>query len=126
MQQLTSVNYETSEKHKDLTKSRQAKYMADTCEMLELLQSRNPFSDNCNLRSIATCINTESSVNVDTSKTVGVNILEKMIAKNVLQHTFKIKDQVVTLCAFAVKINQETTGISDSLLQEQSFNRGIS
>ena len=79
MQQLTCVNYKTSEQRKDFTKSQKAKDMADTCEMLECLQSRNPVSDNCNLRSIATGINAENRVNVDTAKTVGANILEKII-----------------------------------------------
>ena len=32
MQQLTSINYSTSEQHKDMTKARQDKDMADTCE----------------------------------------------------------------------------------------------
>ena len=35
--------------HKDLTTARQGKYMADSCELLEFLQSRNPFSDNYSL-----------------------------------------------------------------------------
>ena len=56
MQQLTDVAYNTSEQHKDLTTARQGKYMRDSCELLEFLESRNQFSDNCSLRSIATGI----------------------------------------------------------------------
>ena len=34
MQQLTGVQYNTSEQHKDLTMARQGKDMADSCELL--------------------------------------------------------------------------------------------
>ena len=47
MQQLTGVQYNTSEQHKDLTTTKQGKYMADSCELLEFLESRNSSSDNC-------------------------------------------------------------------------------
>ena len=56
---------------------RRMKTSGGTCEMLEFLQSRNPFSDNCNLRSIATDINAERRVNVGTAKTVGINLLKR-------------------------------------------------
>ena len=91
MQQLTGTQYDTSEQHKYLTISRQGKDMADPCELLEFLESRNPFSDNCSLRSIATGINAGISVNVDTAKDVGDNILTSMAHQNVLQHSFKKK-----------------------------------
>ena len=71
MQQLTGTQYDTSEQHKYLTTARQGKYMADSCELLQFLESRNPFSDNCSLRSIVTGINAGISVNVDTAKDVG-------------------------------------------------------
>ena len=75
MQQRTSVQYNTSEQHKDLTTTRQVKYMTDSCELLKFLESRNSFSDNCSLRSIATGINADISGNVDTAKEVGEEIL---------------------------------------------------
>ena len=84
MQQLTGVQYNTSEQHKDLTTARQGKYIADSCELLEFLESRNPFSDNCSLRSIATRINAGISVNVDTAKDVGEKILTSMSQQKML------------------------------------------
>ena len=66
MPQLTGVQYNTSGQHKDLTTARQGKFMADACELLQFLESRTSFSDNCSLRSIV--INAGSSVNVDTAK----------------------------------------------------------
>ena len=68
MQQLTGVQCNTSEKHKHFTTAGQGNDMADSCELLEFLESRNPFSDNCSLRSIATGIDAGGSVNVDTAK----------------------------------------------------------
>ena len=41
MQQLTGV-YNASEKHRDLTTAGQGKYMADSRELLEFLETRNP------------------------------------------------------------------------------------
>ena len=81
IQQLTGVKYNTIEQHKYLTTARQGKDMTVSCELLEFLESRNPFSDNCSLRSIATGINAGISVNVDTTKEVGEKILTSMRSK---------------------------------------------
>ena len=82
--------------------------MADSCELLEFRESRNPFSDNCSLRSIATGINAGISVNVDTAKDVGEKILTSTTQQKVLQHSFKEKDQPVTLSTSTVNVNSET------------------
>ena len=87
MQQLTNINYNTSEQHKDLTKARQDKDMTDTCELLEFLESQNPFIKNCCLRSIATGINADSNI-LDNI----INILKSMIGKKVVEHTFRKKE----------------------------------
>ena len=57
IQQSIGAQYNTSEQHKDLTTARQVKDMTDLCVLLEFLESRNSFSDNCSLRRIATGIN---------------------------------------------------------------------
>ena len=93
MQQLTGVLYNTSEQHKDLTTARQGKDMADSCELLEFLESRNPFSDNYSLRSIATGINAGISVNVDTATYVGEKILTSR--NDQLEEIFKFE-----LCSY--------------------------
>ena len=74
MQQRLGVQYNTSEQHKDLTTARQVKDMTDSCELLEFLESRNSFSDNYSLRSIATGINAGISGNVDTEKEVDIDV----------------------------------------------------
>ena len=78
MPQLTGVQYTTSEQHKDLSTAWQVKDMTDSCELLEFLESRISFSDNCSLRSITTGINAGISGNVDTAKEVGEKILTSM------------------------------------------------
>ena len=108
MQQLTGVQYNTSEQQTDLTTARQGKDMTDSCELLEFLESRNSFSDNCSLRSIATGINAGISVNVDTANEVREKILTSIAQQNVLQHSFKKNYQTVTLNTSAVKVNNET------------------
>ena len=124
MQQRTSVQYNTSEQQKDLTTTRQVKDMRDWCELLEFLETRNPFSDNYSLRSIATGINAGISVNVDTAEEVGRNILTSMAQQNVLQHSFKKKDQAVTLSTSAVKVSNETIQIDPQLLFQRLIAAG--
>ena len=94
MQQLTGIQYNINEQHKDLTKARQGKCMTDSCGLLEFLESRNIFSDNCSLRSIATGINAVIGVNVDTANDVGEKILTSMAQHKVLQHSFKKKTKL--------------------------------
>ena len=85
MQQRTGVQHNTSEQHKDLTTARQVKDMTDTCELLQFLESRNSFSDNCSSQSIATGINDGISGNVDTANEVGEKILTSMAQQNATQ-----------------------------------------
>ena len=120
IQQRTGVEYKTNEQHKDLTTARQVKDMTEACELLEFLESRNSFSDNCSLRSIAKGFNAGISGNVDTAKEVGENILTLMAQQHMLQHSFKKRDQAVTLSTSAVKVNNESIQIDPKLL----FQRG--
>ena len=98
--------------------------MTESCELLEFLESRNPFSDNCSLRSIATGINAGISVNVDTAKEVGEEILTSVAQQNVLQHSFERKNQAVTLSTSAVKVNNETIQIDPQLLIQRLIAAG--
>ena len=124
MQQLTGVQYNTSEQHTDLTTARQGKDMTDSCELLEFLESRNPFSDNCSLRIIATGINAGISVNLDTAKEVRDKLLTSMAQQNVMQYSFKKKYQAVTLNTSAVKVNNETIQIDPQLLFQRLIAAG--
>ena len=96
--------------------SKHIDHMTDSCELLEFLEYRNPFSDNCSLQSIPTGINAVIRVNVDTAKDVGEKILTSMAQQKVLQHDFKKKYQAVTLSTTAVKVNAKTIQIDPQLL----------
>ena len=121
MQQLTDVQYNTIEQHKHLTTARQGKY---SCELLEFLEYRNPFSDNCSLRSIATGINAGISVNVDTAEEVGRNILTSMAQQNVLQHSFKKKRPSCHTQYIGCQVNNETIQIDPQLLFQRLIAAG--
>ncbi|KAJ8038015.1 hypothetical protein HOLleu_18978 [Holothuria leucospilota] len=90
--------------------------MADICELVEFLETRNPFSDAQSLRSIATGINADGRVTVDTAKDVVECILDSMVGKSVLEHTFRKKDQAVTLNTSVIKTNNDTVNIDPQLL----------
>ena len=98
--------------------------MTDSGKLLEFLESRNPFSDNCSLRSIATGINAGISVNVDTATYVGEKILTSMAQQNVLQHSSKKKYQAVTLSTSPVNVNNETIHIDPQLLFRRLITAG--
>ena len=53
LQDLTAVTYNTSDQHKESTRARQGRDSKDTEELLKVLQSRNPFTDDRCLRSIS-------------------------------------------------------------------------
>ena len=64
------------------------------------------------------------SLNVDTAKEVEEKILTSMAQQNVLQHSFKKKDHVVTLSTSAVKVNNETILIDPQLLFQRLIASG--
>ena len=96
-QNLTCVMYHTSEQHKEATKARQERDYKDTNELITFLLQRNPFNPNPSLRSISSGVVAEDNVNADKAKEAGGKTLSSMARKNVHDHSFRRKDQVVTL-----------------------------
>ena len=117
MQELTGVNYNTGEQNKDMSKARQARAWKDTRAVVQYLQERNPFSNDPNLRNIATGVHAHPTVNVDTAHSVGAAILKSMEGKTSDEHTFRRKDQIVTLGTKAsIKIDGEEVQVDSQLL----------
>ncbi|KAK3713979.1 hypothetical protein QZH41_005649 [Actinostola sp. cb2023] len=117
MQNLTEIKYHTSEQHKDTTPARKERDHKDTNKIIGYLSQRNPFSSDSTLRSIATGIIADEGVNCDKSKEEGEKILRSMIGKNVHDHTFRRKDQVVTLASkTAVQFSDGKVQIDPQLL----------
>lgn len=101
MQNLTDIVNNTSEQHKEATKARQERDHRDAQEIITFLSLRNPFSADPSLRSITTGIVAEDNVNADKAKEVGEKILSSLTGKNVYDHSFRGKDQVVTMASKA-------------------------
>lgn len=97
LQDYTSVPYGTSDQHKEQRAARQARDTDDTHKLIGYLSSKDPFGNDPTLQSIDTGITAGDSVNADQAASVGRKILDGMVDKKVLDHTFKKKNQVVTL-----------------------------
>ena len=110
MQKLTEVAYTTRDQHKDVSKVRQERDMADTLEVLEYLSPISPFGGNSTLHSIASGITADATVNCDCAQQVDGKVLEGMVGKTPAQHTFKKKDQVCPLC------NSNTINVIDEVI----------
>ena len=71
MQDFTSVTYRTSEQNVDITRARQTKDISDLQELLNFLESNNPFNLNyTTLWSIATGMTANNAVNAHKAKDV--------------------------------------------------------
>lgn len=118
MQDFTKTQYETSEQHKEVGKSRVKKDKKDISTMYSFLKLRNPFiSDDNILKNIDTGVTATSDVNVEQAKVIGEGILSSMTDQEVEKYTFKRSFQVVTLSDnSAVKITGEPIQIDTQLL----------
>ena len=126
MQEFTSVTYMTSEQHKYISEARQTKDMKDTQEIITFLSTRSPFHEYSTLCNIATGVTADESVDVDCAKQVGDKILNNMMGKSVAQHSFKRKEQVVTLSVKnAVKLKDNVIRIDPQLLFQRLITAGI-
>ena len=101
MQDITGVNYLSSEQHvqhSDQSPARQKRDSKDIKVILKYLVNRNPFSNvDEKLRSISSGRLAADEVNVDDAESVGERILHNMVGKSLLQITFRKTDQAVTM-----------------------------
>ena len=117
MQNLTGVMYHTSEQHKETTKARQERDYKDTNELITFLSQRNPFNPDPSLRSITSGVVAEDNVNADKANELGGKILSSLAGKNVHDHSFRRKDQVVTLGSkTAVRFVEDCIQVDPQLL----------
>jgi 5'-3' exonuclease len=117
MQQLTSITYQTSEQHKDISQARQTRDSRDCSTLLSFIDWRSPFEADSSLRNIVSGISAGSEVNVDDAKRIGYDILNKMVGQHVVKYSFKRKAQAVTFDSkSAVKIGDEEVQIDPLLL----------
>ena len=62
---------------------------------------------------------------IDRAKCIGDNILKSVIGKKVVEHTFRKKEQVVTLAAIAIQVNNEAIQIDSLLLFQRLVSVGM-
>ncbi len=67
--------------------------MADTHKLIDFLTLRSPFHEN----TLCSIVSADPTVNVECVKEVGNNILKNMFGNSIAEHSFKKKEQVVTL-----------------------------
>ena len=117
MQQLTGVYQSTGEQNKDLSPSRQSRDWKDLQKLYKCLNERNPFDVERYLINIANGMHAQSSVNVDNAKEIGIKILYEMNGKTPLNHTFRKKDQAITLSVkTAVMVHNDYIQVDPELM----------
>ncbi|KAK7093119.1 hypothetical protein V1264_008767 [Littorina saxatilis] len=119
MQSVTDVAFHSSEQqtqHKELSVARQKRDHTDIQLILRYLLDRNPFTVDTALRSISSGKEAEATVNAEQAKGVGNKILSSMIGNNVVDFTFKKKDQAVTMA-----LKAKSSNLHDDLVHVHSM-----
>ena len=75
MQELSRVTQRTGEQNKEGSKARQSCDLIDTTAVIQFLKARNLYQYDGILRNIACGVHAYESVNVDSSRALGVKIL---------------------------------------------------
>ena len=127
MQKLTGVSFETSDQHKDMTESRQARDVKDTIALISYLRDRDPFTQNTDsLLSIATGMTAQEGVNAEKARYIGESIMTSMIGQSVDDFVFPKAAQAVPLGAkTVVKIHGDTVTVDPQLIFQRLVAVGI-
>ena len=78
MQELSTVKNESSEQHKDVSKTRQEQDLKDTRDILKFLVDRDPVGNDKSLHSISTGVFASENVNAYIAKAIGEKMLQSM------------------------------------------------
>ena len=127
MQKFASVSYSTGDQHKEATQARIERDLKDTKLLYSFLTERNPFNDDPALRNIVTGVTAADTVNAENAKAVGTAIVNKIVGKNVVEHSFRKNDQIVNMASNnAVKVSHEQVNIDPQVLFQRLVTAGIS
>ena len=84
---------------------------------MEFFRDRNPFENIDTLCNIANGVHASAAVNADSAKEVGEAIITKMTGARISDHSFKRKDQAVTLATkMTVNVSGEAIQVDPHLL----------
>ena len=97
----TALNTLRATQREVLQPARMSRDLLDIQDLLRYFSTRNPFriEGPSRLRSIATGVEAHDRVNCDTAKDVGIKILALMPGMKVNEHSFRKKDQAITMDA---------------------------
>ena len=97
---------------------RQTRDTADSEKnLMSFINWRSTFDEDPSLRNIVSGITSRPEVNVDHAKQIGVGILNEMVGKSVLTHSFKRKAGAITGDSHAaVKVGDDEVQIDPLLL----------
>ena len=116
LQLFTSVQYQSSEQHKDMGNTRRKRDMQDTYKVLDALKQWNPFAPDTSLRGLVNRVTANEGVNVDKALQVGQLIVESMVGEQIQEYSFKRKCQAVTLVSkTAVTIKDQQVQVDTQL-----------
>ena len=126
MQDLLDILYQTSEKHKEISESRQEKDQADSTVLMSFLSERNPFKDDHKLHNRVTGVVAERAVSAPDAKDVGNNIILSLHGKNIMQHSFRRKEHVVTMASQnVIKIRDAMIPLDPQLFFQRLVTAGM-
>ncbi|XP_066965689.1 uncharacterized protein [Macrobrachium rosenbergii] len=111
MQNLTSLEYSTSEQHKDLSVARQKGDADDVNKLVSFIRDKSPFGNDENLRNTVNGVVATENVNAEKAEKIGCKILEGMVGKQVVNYTFKKKDQAIIMDSKS-KMSTDCEGVS--------------
>ena len=97
MQKVENLHFETSDQHKESTKSRQERDNKNLMTVVNFLNERNPFFENSSLRNIETGISATDEVNVQHACGIGQSIVDSMESMDAFSISFKRNLQDKTL-----------------------------
>ncbi len=121
MQKFSSVAYSTSDQHKEATRARIERDLKDNKLLLSYLAERNPFSDD------PAEVTAEDTINAEDARTIGTAIVDAMVGKCVAEHSFKKKNQIVTMASNnAIKVSHELVNNDPLVLFQKLVTAGIS
>jgi len=79
------------------------------------------------MRNIISGVTADDTINAEDAKSVGTAKENEMVGKCVAEHSFKKKNQVVTMASNnAIKVNQELVSIDPQVLFQRLVTAGMS
>ena len=117
MQKVENLHYETSDQHKESTKSRQERDNKNLMTVVNFLNERNPFFENSSLRNIETGVSATEDVNVQHACGIGQIIVDYMDGMDAFSISFKRNRQAKTLNEKSkVKTQGDSLNVNSQLL----------